>query len=378
MQERRSLTNFQLFALTLVSLSFGLGFSPRKSENSLNFGIGYATIIACMIEGILLFVILLLYKSSQKRTLPSLLTEILGKYLSRFVLFLLGIYEIFLCAYLLRYQLKLISLFLLEKTPAALIALLYLFTVFLLTYRGIAQLGRISEVFFWPFIAFFIVLLFLLSSSFTLKELKPLWETDLRSTLNQLELAQSSLYGGLGALFFCGFGGNKEGNKGENIKENKKGGPAILAGGLLSFILLLLCLFLLIGVFTLRGSADVLFPLGQLAKTVSLSAPSLLERSDLPFLLLYQIVILLSAALRLYGAGVSFAGCLGSGHFQKALFPGALAVFILTLSTQNLPLSSSPFAYLWEATLGIYALLPLLLLIGFIRKKWRHAHEKNS
>lgn len=353
MQKKSVFSEWQLTVLVIIAGMGGMYFYPES------FGRWSGLSLSVAIAGSLLVMAMLArcFMHSSSKSFPGMLRESLGYIPAKFILAAAAIYFAAEICRITVKQTQMTGLFLLEKTPPQVIPAVTLLTVCFIITSGIRQVARTAELLF-PLIA--IPLVFILAMGiFTLDygELLPLLTPD-DLPVGSLHECLSPLGGITAVAFFAGY------------YEKKRLRRCLLSG---MTLLAALCTGVLIccaGVFSVKGTEHLSFPLTELSRVVSIGNIPLNHRFDILYIMIYNSVTLLSAGILLYCCCISLCGVFNvKSHsvFNFLLLPVIYAVTYLSLSDDFIV----QFIADWGKLIFLFGLIPVI----YIRTLFRNRRE---
>ena len=185
-------------------------------------------------------------------------------------------------------------------------------------------------------------------------ELIPLLMPDLPPS-DSLRQLLAPLGGVTAVVFFAGFYDK------QRLGRCLLGGTAALSA--FSALILLCC----VGVFSIRGTERLEFPLTELSRIVSVGNVSLNHRFDILYIMIYNAVTLISAGILLYGCCVSLCGVFEVKSHSCFIFPLLPVLFVISYYSLSDD-SAILFISDWGKLLLLSAVIPTVFAVMSLRK----------
>lgn len=364
--------NVSIWQLFILIILFNMGSSLIKNlaidaENN-----GWiAFLIACLVGFCLLFVYFQLLRLFPKKNLFGIIEICLGKWISPILCIVYISYFIFMASYALRDFGELLVATIFEQTPIEFVHLTMILTITYILTLGIEVLGRSAEIFFPYFVIFFALLGIgiVLSGEIEIQNIFPILGDGVKPIIkavfpNLIYFPFSEI---LAFMMIFPF-----------VSNFPKGLKAGIGAYFLSGVILAYASFLQIvtlGILKQRSN----FPLLSAAREISLL--NFIERIDLLIVFIMMLGIIVKVSIFFY------AGLKGLEHVFKNPYRNFVLPFgmIITFFSLMIGENYSSYTIKGKAVLPlfvqtpIYVIFPLLLLIiAFVKRKWKGANEYES
>ncbi len=354
MNKIETVSSFQLFSITLFSMLFGLNLYPLICGYRLDYEFFIAQIISFLLVIPIIFAITSIKNSFNMCSVDSILRSLLGNVPSRILGLVFFSYFILHSFRIITLEAEDIQLFLFDKTPVTVIALVLLLVGFIISINGSASLLRTAEVLSIPILLTVILMLtfFLCSSDFG--EIKTLLQPRANKILSQIINSVSCFVCIESTLFFV-------------CRTEKKSHKALYAGFLVCAIVSLFITICITGIFTLKAGAVMHYPVTELSRTVQLKYLRVIERFDSISLSVKIISTCIFTSIMCYCASSSLALVFKPMKFRYSI-PVYLILIILIFLKLNKKIifNISQLLTYWEI-LNLFLIIPLIFIIS--RKK---------
>lgn len=359
--------NVSLWQLFILILLFNMGSSLIKNlaVNAENNG-WIALLFACLIGACVLLVYFQLLRWFPKRNLFGIIELCLGKWISPLLCVVYISYFIFIASYALRDFGELLVSTIFEQTPIEFIHISMILVITYILTLGIEVLGRSAEIFFPYFVLFFAFLGvgIVLSGEIETQNIFPILGEGVKPVLKAV--FPNLIYFPFSEIltFMMVFPIVSNFRKGLKVGM----GAYLLSGIILAYSSLLQIATL--GVLKQRSN----FPLLSAAREISLL--NFIERIDLLIVFIMMLGIIVKVSMFFY-AGLKGLEHVFNRSYRNFIFPfGMIIAFFSIMIGENYSTytkKGSEVLPLYVQT-PIYILFPLLLLIiAFIKRKWKEA-----
>lgn len=343
---------------------FGMTLLPSTIHHRITTAWFAGQLIDCTVVFFVVLMMLGFLKNSSASSFPQKVRDTVGNIPGAFLLLAMSIYFIFHAARLLSIETDNLMLFLFDKTPGAVVAVVFAAVSFAVGISGLRQTARLSELLVLPLLVLVTVLIVLLLIRCDWGEVRTLYQFDLK------ELPAQAFYGfdsfaciELALFSACGV---------NDLCKRKK---ALICGFCVNIVLLLVIFIIFTGTFTVSAGSQLIFPFTELSRSVELDANNIFERIDVLFISFRIIVCIVFAA---YACRCS-ERCLACVIVkdERSLLPvTAVILTVLVLAGLDADVLSffSDVVFYGQFVTPVI-IVPFLFIFSLIRKRRRKTSE---
>ncbi|MEI7024846.1 GerAB/ArcD/ProY family transporter [Paenibacillus sp. y28] len=323
--------------------------------------------ISAIISGILTlmfgWVVANLSRRFPGRTFYVYSQEIVGRWLGIPIALTLCMYYLYSSGYLLRVMGEVVRMYLLDKTPLAIIMITFMGVAVYLTTAGMNAIAQLIEL-FMPIIVLILVVFILFSlRDFELDNIRPVLGDGLKPVVKGVLPSLLSYSGFESMLFITAFMANPR----MAIK-------ATLTGISITTILYTLVVAVAVGSLTVEEVKTVTWPTMSVAMNIELPG-GFFERFESLFTVLWVISMFTAFVLYHYGA------CLGLGQitnkkFQWFAYGSLPVIYMIAIWPENLNLVFKIGDYIGYFSFLMFGVIPLLLFILTSVRRIGHAKKR--
>lgn len=353
--KKTELSAFQLFAVTCISMLFGMTLFP----SAVGHDITCAWFIAQFVTALLMFGVLLLAvrtaEACPEGDFAKAVTSLTG-IVSKPLLALLGCYFLIQASRLLIMESDNLMLFLFEKTPVWAVIAVFCVCVLAVGFSGLIQTAKTAEILVPVFLLLLTALFALLLFRCDTGELKTLFQPDISEIPRQAVLSMNS-FSCIELAFFAFF---------ETKRKHRRRG--LIAGYIVDIILMLTAFLALTGTYTVRAGAELVFPFTELTRSIELDSIDILERFDVIFIGFRITVCVLFSSLACNFGARSFAAAVGKPDLRLYV-PVSAALFVIIFLCYKLgALSLLTNITFWGECAVLLLLFPCLFILSQRKK----------
>ncbi len=357
-KKTENVTPFQLFSITLFSMSFGLNLYPSSFGHAITheWFIGLAVSAALIIPVLLMQ--LRIFKFIEAESLSSSVQLAAGKVSSKILGVLFFVYFLLHAIRLTTLEANDIQLFLFDKTPFKIIALVIIITAFIISLSGPGGLCKLTEILAVPLLLTIFITLAMFLSSSDFGEVKTLFQLKLSGIFHQVINSVSCFACIETTLFFvC------------RVKNKNRRKLALLGGYSACALILLILSVCIIGIFTLRAGANLIYPVTELARTVQLKYLRIIERFDTITLVVRIISVCVFVALTCHCSAEALSMVFHPKKFRYSIPVYLILLFVILFGyNESINQFISDTLIYCEITV-LFAVIPILFLISLIKKR---------
>lgn len=341
-----------LYVVASYTIAVGVLSIPRTLAEVTNFSDGWLALVITSIFCIFFTGICTQLASRfPNQTFFTYASAICSKPVASVITIYFFIYYMVSAAYQTRFVAVVAKQYLLDQTPAEIIALLFLLVV-VYAVSG-SRIGVIRlNVLFLPIIVFIVLLVFGMNiPNFEPKNLSPLFTTSLEGYWKGSKESFFSLIGSDILLFYVVF-----------VNRPKRVTKYAMIGAGIPLVLYLLIYMMAIGVFTAGTTATLVYPTIELAKEAE--APGgFLGRIESLFFMIWVMTIFNTASLCLDAGLMAFSSLFQKVKKRTFIFLLTPLIYLIAMFPTNLIEVTVLSNYLSYSAFGLGALIPTVLLL---------------
>ncbi|WP_085521281.1 GerAB/ArcD/ProY family transporter [Tuberibacillus sp. Marseille-P3662] len=347
----QEISNKELF-YAVASMAIGVGIlnMPRLVSSSTENGDGMISII---ISGLFAFCIVFLIAKLATRFPGESFYTYSSRIVTKPIAIILTVYMtinfIFICGYEIRVISNVAKLYIFDKTPMEVIALIFLLVVIYAVAGSSVALLRLNMMFI-PIILVMIIIIQLLNINYIeIKNLRPMFVTPPRDMIRGSLNAFTAIAGFEVILFYIAF-----------INRPDKAPKSASLGILLPLLLNLATYFFCVGVFSTTVK-EILYPTIEIAKEID--APvSFFERFDSLFFTVWIMAIYTTATMAFDVATIAMKSIFNIKKFSWILVLAPM-IYLVAMAPQTFPEIETLGVYTSILSFSCGTVIPLLLLL---------------
>lgn len=359
-KKRDNITPFQFFSITLFSMAFGLTIYP----SSIGHDITDEWFIAQLISVILVIPILLMqiriFKYTETDCFTNSIYTLVGDVPSRIIGLLLFLYFLLHAIRLVSLESNDIQLFLFDKTPISAVATVILISAFIISLSGASALSKLTEILSIPILLTIFIILSLFLSASDFGEIKTLFQPQISGIFSQVIKSVSCFFCIETTLFFiC---------RTENKKYRKL---ALLGGFSICAAVLLILTLCIVGIFTLKAGANLIYPVTELARTVQLKYMRVIERFDTVALIIKIISSCVFTSIVCFCSAESLSMVFRPARFRYSISVYGILLFIFLFDISEKINELISFVLIYAEISVLFVFIPILFVFSVIKKRGR-------
>jgi spore germination protein KB len=373
--QKSRISAFQLYTLMVLfqlgtSSVFFLG-APAKQD-------AWMAVILASIIGIVLFstINMGLFRLFPDYSLAKIIEKGLGKTMGKLLGFIYVAYFLYLAFLILRDTYEIVEVFLLTGTPVIVVLSLTIFVVVYALSKGIENLGRGGELYFWSsIVAYLLIFIFILFSGIIdLNNLFPMFEKGFKPILKATPpLFLAFPFGELLAFSFIYPVVNKKN------RVHKVGVLSIITS---ATILVITTLFIILVEGALIANHKA-FPTISMIRMINVG--EFIQRLDAITVLIYLVGSMTKLCIYLYAANAGLQDVFNTKNYKIFLLPtgiitiaGAILIADSYLEHMNIGLKIVPYYINLPFEIIIPSLIIIIILIERLIKKLLHKEKSNK
>ena len=358
MNKSETVTPFQLFSVTLFSMLFGLNFYPSTIAHQIEPEWFIAQIISVFLMFPILFMLLYIFEKSESNKFGDIIRELLGNIPSRAFCAVLAVYFLLRALSLILLESNNIQLFLFDRTPAFVVALVIAVVGFFLSVSGVKSLAKLCELLAVPILLLVIIILGVYLSGSSFEEIKTLFQPTFKNIFSQVTKTVTCFSCvEITLLFIC---------RTENKKKRK---PALLVGYSFCAVIMLVLTLCIVGTFTLKAGADLVYPVTELARTVQFQYLRVIERFDAVMLSVSITYTCVFTSLACYCATQLLEAVFHPLKFRYSVPVSVVLILLIIFGFKESFTDTVSRILLCCDTVFLIAVIPLLFVLTLIKKK---------
>ncbi len=358
MINRDKITPFQLFSITLFSMLFGLNFYPSVIGHDIRAEWFIAQLISTVLMFPVLFILLAVFDIANDEDFGNTMRSLIGTAPSRVLGAFLAVYFILGTLSIILLESNNIQLFLFDKTPAVVISLTIVLVGFAVCAPGLRSLAKLCELLTIPILLIITIIFALYFSNLESGEIKILFQVDTRNIFSQvIKTVNCFSCVEMLLLFIC------------HVENTKRRKAALIAGYSVCAVIMLLLTLCVVGTFTLKAGADLVYPVTELARAVQFKYLRVIERFDAVMFSVSIAYTCIFSALGCYCAAESLSIVFYPLHFRYS-FSVALILAVLVFFGSNETFSNTISKLSWILDVAFLLLIiPGLFVIARLGKR---------
>ncbi len=358
MNRSDTITPFQLFSITLFSMMFGLHIYPSAINHEITHEWFIAQVITVILMFPVLFMILYIFDPQRYSSFEEALTNNLGKVTAKILSVFLLVYFILHSVSIISLESNNIQIFLFDKTPVSVIALVIVTAAFIISFSGLTPLARLSEILSVPVLISAIILLIICLSGSDAGEIDTLFQPQPKNIFSQVIKSISCFFCiELTSIFICRTGSRRAAK------------AALITGYSICSAVMLLLTLCIAGTFTLSAGAGLLYPVTELARTVQLNYLRIVERFD-TFMITSGITITcVFVSIACYCASSCISLLFSSRKFRYSIPVYILLITVLLISSRLNLTESISAVLVYLETAMLFLIIPVIFIIALIKRK---------
>lgn len=357
MNKSSAITPFQLFSITLFSMLFGLNLYPSVVGHDIKSEWFIAQLISVALMFPVLFMLLTVFDITSTDDFTVAVRVLTGNVFSRIIGILLAVYFILNTLNLVLLEGSDIQLFLFDKTPPIVISITIAIVGATLCLPGIRSLAKLCELLAIPILLIIIIILAMYLSNLELGELKTLFQPNIGNIFSQvLKSVNCFSCVEMLLLFVC---------RVENRRSRK---TALIGGFSVCAAIMLLLTLSVVGTFTLKAGADLVYPVTELARTVQFKYLRVIERFDAVMFFVSITYTCIFTAIGCYCTAKSLSMVFYPISFRYSVPVTFLLVILIFFGSSESFSNAVSHLLIYLDVAFLSLLIPVLFIVALIKR----------